>query len=267
MRDFNQIRICSPDYLGSPPQCKIPRKSVQWESTHTERRDMTKGLCERTWSRCFVWCVLFVGWFVSLSYRCVFLVFFLPVQTASTKFSLNMLSIFGVWTCGRAYWHMKCPTGFYVMFFWCVKLSALPKHLSKSFLCDKLVHSIERQMLRMYFYCHGWTALVGVGILLWGFSITLRHSAFGRTPLGEWSARRRDLNLTTLNTHKRQTFIPRRDSNPHSQQARRLWLRGHWGRQPFHTQREREREKERELHSVQRSMSYFRFLKWFSYRY
>jgi hypothetical protein len=36
-----------------------------------------------------------------------------------------------------------------------------------------------------------------------GFSITL-----GRTPLGEWSARRRDLYLTKHNTHKRQTFMP-----------------------------------------------------------
>jgi len=26
-----------------------------------------------------------------------------------------------------------------------------------------------------------------------GFTITLRHTTFGRTPLDEWSARRRDL--------------------------------------------------------------------------
>jgi len=36
-----------------------------------------------------------------------------------------------------------------------------------------------------------------------GFTITL-----GRTPLDEWSARRRDLYLTTNNTHKRQTSMP-----------------------------------------------------------
>ena len=35
-----------------------------------------------------------------------------------------------------------------------------------------------------------------------------RHTTFGRTPLDKWSARRRDLYLTTHNTHKRQTFIP-----------------------------------------------------------
>jgi hypothetical protein len=41
-----------------------------------------------------------------------------------------------------------------------------------------------------------------------GFTITLRHTTLGRTPLDEWSARRRDLYQTTRNTHKRQTSIP-----------------------------------------------------------
>ena len=40
------------------------------------------------------------------------------------------------------------------------------------------------------------------------FTITLRHTTVGRTPLDEWSARRRDLYLTTHNTHKRQTSMP-----------------------------------------------------------
>jgi hypothetical protein len=42
----------------------------------------------------------------------------------------------------------------------------------------------------------------------WGSSITLRHTTLRRTPLDEWSARRRDLYLTTHNTHKRQTSMP-----------------------------------------------------------
>ena len=36
------------------------------------------------------------------------------------------------------------------------------------------------------------------------FLITLRHTTLSRTPLDEWSARRRDLYLTTHNTHNRQ---------------------------------------------------------------
>jgi hypothetical protein len=41
-----------------------------------------------------------------------------------------------------------------------------------------------------------------------GFTITLRHTILGRTPLDEWSARRRNLYLTTHNTHKIQTSVP-----------------------------------------------------------
>jgi hypothetical protein len=35
-----------------------------------------------------------------------------------------------------------------------------------------------------------------------------RHTTVGRTPLDEWSTRRRDLYLTTHNTHNRQTSMP-----------------------------------------------------------
>ena len=37
---------------------------------------------------------------------------------------------------------------------------------------------------------------------------TQRHATVGRTPLDEWSARRRDLYLTTHNTHNRQISMP-----------------------------------------------------------
>jgi len=40
------------------------------------------------------------------------------------------------------------------------------------------------------------------------FTIVLRSTTLGRTPLDEWSARRRDFCLTTHNTHKQQTFMP-----------------------------------------------------------
>jgi len=45
-----------------------------------------------------------------------------------------------------------------------------------------------------------------------------RRTTVSRTPLVEWSARRRDLYLTTHNTHNRQTWF-RWDLNPQSQQA------------------------------------------------
>jgi len=40
------------------------------------------------------------------------------------------------------------------------------------------------------------------------FNIILSHTTLGRNPLDRWSARRRDLYLTTHNTHNRQTSIP-----------------------------------------------------------
>jgi hypothetical protein len=41
------------------------------------------------------------------------------------------------------------------------------------------------------------------------FMVThFRHTTLGRTPLDEGPARRRDLYLTTHNTHKRQTYMP-----------------------------------------------------------
>jgi hypothetical protein len=46
---------------------------------------------------------------------------------------------------------------------------------------------------------------------------TQRHTTVGRTPLDEWSARRRDLYLT--NTQHNKHPCSRRDSNPQSQQA------------------------------------------------
>ena len=48
---------------------------------------------------------------------------------------------------------------------------------------------------------------------------TQRSTTVGRTPLDERSARRRDLYLTTHNTHNRKTSMPRWNSNPRSQQA------------------------------------------------
>ena len=47
---------------------------------------------------------------------------------------------------------------------------------------------------------------------------TQRRVTVGRTPLNEWSVRRRDLYLTTYNTHNKHP-CPGWDSNPRSQQA------------------------------------------------
>jgi len=70
------------------------------------------------------------------------------------------------------------------------------------------------------FLFHGTAAPSGPGAPhIRRFTITLRHTTFGRTTLDEWSARCTDLYLTTHNTPNRQTSTHRRDSKTQSQQA------------------------------------------------
>jgi len=64
-------------------------------------------------------------------------------------------------------------------------------------------------------FCHGSTALSGLGLqIVPFFEITLRHTTLGRTPLDEWSCRRRDLYLTTHNTRKVQPYMPKSEFEP-----------------------------------------------------
>ena len=57
---------------------------------------------------------------------------------------------------------------------------------------------------------------------------TQRRSTVGRTPLDEWSARRRDLCLTTHNTRKRQPSMPKSEFEPAiSRKRAALRTRGH----------------------------------------
>ena len=57
-------------------------------------------------------------------------------------------------------------------------------------------------------YIHGETAPVSQGLLIIENSRSHSGTALSRTFLDEWSARHRNLYLTTHNTHNRQTSIP-----------------------------------------------------------
>jgi hypothetical protein len=66
----------------------------------------------------------------------------------------------------------------------------------------------------------------GLDRLIVEFSVSHTDTRFGRNPLDEGSARRKDLYPKTRNIHKRQISMPpttttttRRDSNPQSQHA------------------------------------------------
>jgi hypothetical protein len=63
----------------------------------------------------------------------------------------------------------------------------------------------------LYDYLHFYVAIALVGHCppqYWGFTITLRHTTLDRTPPVKWPAQRRDLYLTTHNTHKREKSMP-----------------------------------------------------------
>ena len=68
---------------------------------------------------------------------------------------------------------------------------------------------------RWRFIPHSTSAFSGPGSPHhWGLTITLRRIKLGRTPLDEWSARRKYLHLKTYNTHKRKAFMPRAGFEP-----------------------------------------------------
>jgi len=67
---------------------------------------------------------------------------------------------------------------------------------------------------------------------------TQRRTTVGRTPLDEWSARRKYLYQTTHNTHNRQISMPPGGIRTHDLSRRaaadlRLRPRGHWDRQCY----------------------------------
>jgi hypothetical protein len=81
----------------------------------------------------------------------------------------------------------------YILWVWLLHESwNLLKHFLSSFL--------------YFFWCFG--PFSGNGLHVRVFTITLRHTTTGRTPLTEGSARCRNLYLKTLNTHNRKTYMP-----------------------------------------------------------
>ena len=81
-----------------------------------------------------------------------------------------------------------------------VKLQVISGLLTQS----SLVGNISYFSVQLIYIYHGASAPKGPRPPhCRGFTITLRHTIRGRTPLDEWSARRRDLYLKTHNTHKR----------------------------------------------------------------
>ena len=115
------------------------------------------------------------------------------------------------------YWEalQRCVAGQFMDVFWVTKsnIAYYQKcvyHLLV-FLClfIKVTFLYGSEVCNFLFSFPGVTAPSGLGSPHYrGFKITLRRTTFGRTPLDEWSTRRRDLYLSTNNPQKRQTSIP-----------------------------------------------------------
>ena len=109
----------------------------------------------------------------------------LPSTTCSSKrhfskgFAISMCSVFPFLINAQPF------IAWYILFWWHCHMTCM----------------ITRFLVLYLLLPHGATAPIRPGPAHYrGFTVTLRHSTFRRTPLGEWSARPRNLYRTTHNT-------------------------------------------------------------------
>ena len=76
-------------------------------------------------------------------------------------------------------------------------------------MCSGVFSAVGTKFVRIFFFMALWPN-AGHGLHIHEVSRThiQRRTTVGRTPLDEWSARHRDLYLTTHNTHKRKPSMP-----------------------------------------------------------
>ena len=100
-------------------------------------------------------------------------------------------------------------------------------------------HNVVVRFMIFFFCCGAATQRGSLPPHSWGFlDHTQRRTTVGRTPLDEWSARRRDLYLTTHNTHKQTNIHTSGGIRTHDLSRRaaadlRLRSRGYWDRPLF----------------------------------
>jgi hypothetical protein len=88
------------------------------------------------------------------------------------------------------------------------QMTATKGHLSYRF-WERCASTAVRPTQNIFCFPMSRQPLGGLGrLIVRGFTIILRHTTVGRTPLDEGPARRRDLYLTTHNSHNRQTSMP-----------------------------------------------------------
>jgi hypothetical protein len=151
-------------------------------------------------------------------YPQLFLYAFSKFRKATVSFFISVCLPVCLYTClsvvRPSAWYNSTPTG------WILKKFGicLSEDIQQSCLTVTIngMQEIHPVIFLLFKFCHKW--------LMFGSSKmrflnhTQGRTTVGRIPLGEWSASRRDLYLTTHNTHNRHLCL-RWDSNPRSQQA------------------------------------------------
>ena len=87
-------------------------------------------------------------------------------------------------------------------FKWCSSINVVA--------CLVAQHGRQHRRQKLFFFFSPWRCGPTLGMassLLRFLDHTQRRTTVGRTPLDEWSARRRDFYVTTHNTHNRQTSM------------------------------------------------------------
>ena len=138
---------------------------------------------------------------------------FYPLDASSTSFNglipiADMYSIIFSW-----WWAVSCPKHVETYYKWNIYL------LAASSWCSYL--SLQFNVLITIFLTWRnspqWAKASSLSRM-----ITLRHTTLDRTAVDEWSARRRDLYMTTHNSYNRQTSMPTAGLEPTVQASERL---------------------------------------------
>jgi len=110
-------------------------------------------------------------------------------------------------------------------------------YLPVSLHCVMLKKHTEKYTFLLTLLFTAWKSIVVQGLLVIeaSRSHSTSNTTLGRTPLYEWSARRRDLSTLQHNTHNRQTSTPSGGIRTRNRSKRavadpRLRPRGHWDR-------------------------------------
>ena len=125
--------------------------------------------------------------------------------------------------------HLRCPSYYFTLL-----------HSEPQTCLGALLHLLSHKTSKFLslFFLLAQQPPVGQGLLIHEFSRshTQRSTTVGRTPLDDWSARRRDLYLTAHDTHNRHPYPGGiRTNNLSRRAAADLRFRpcGHWDRQRY----------------------------------